>query len=56
EEDKSQCGSLVTRIKFLVEGNYTANFLAVVVLFDAYCTANDIDSRAAGVPTSQFIL
>ena len=37
-------------------GNYTANFLAVVVLLDAYLTANDIDSRARGDDTSPIVL
>lgn len=37
-------------------GNYTANFLAVVVLLDAYLTANDIDTRARQEKTSSLVL
>lgn len=39
-----------------MSGGYTANFLAVVVLFDAYLTAIDIDTRATGQKTPDFIL
>ena len=31
----------------LLEGVYVANFMALVVLMDAYCTCAGIDARAA---------
>lgn len=49
-------GRAMKYASILVEGNYTANFLGIVVLLDAYLTANDIDSRAAGEDTSRAIL
>lgn len=40
----------------LAAGNYTANFLALVVVFDSYLTAIDIDNRALHIPTSPVVL
>ena len=37
--------------KKLVRNRYFAHFMVVVVLFDAFLTASDIDSRAAGAQT-----
>ena len=41
--------------KYIVDNNYNTNSLALVVLFDAYLTANDIDARAAGQEPSAFV-
>lgn len=41
--------------KYCVDNNYNTNSLALVVLFDAYLTANDIDARAAGQEPSAFV-
>ena len=55
EVDGSWSGSALRRATYIVENNYNTNILALVVLFDAYLTANDIDARAAGRETSAFI-
>lgn len=46
-ETQARCGARTWRIaKALIEENYLANVTAVVVVFDAWLTAYDIDSRA----------
>lgn len=41
---------------YLVTHHYVGNFMGIVVVFDSFFTAYDIDSRAAGIPTPSFIL
>ena len=41
---------------FLVTHHYVSNFMGVVVVFDAYFTGFDIDSRALELKTPDFIL
>eukprot|EP00434_Breviolum_minutum_P038405 symbB.v1.2.034067.t1/scaffold4254.1/size42344/1 len=47
QSTQARCGQRTWRIaKTLIEENYLANVTAVVVLFDAWLTCYDIDSRA----------
>ena len=41
---------------YLVTHHYVGNFMGIVVVFDSFFTAYDIDSRAAGIPTPSLIL
>ncbi|CAE7269477.1 Scn11a [Symbiodinium sp. CCMP2456] len=49
---------LKDKIRKMVTGRIVSNFMAGVVLFDAYCTCTDVDARAATPPqeTPQWML
>ena len=55
DADHSWRGRALRLATYIVDNNFNANFLALVVLFDAYLTANDIDARAAGHDASTFV-
>ncbi|CAE7198450.1 SCN10A [Symbiodinium natans] len=44
------------KIRKIVTGRVVSNFMAAVVLFDAFCTCSDVDARAAGLETPQWML
>jgi len=46
------CGARLRKVVARVlKSKYCSNFMVALVLFDAYCTCADIDSRAAGIDT-----
>ena len=41
---------------YLVTHHYVGNFMGIVVVFDSFFTAYDIDSRSMGIPTAAVVL
>jgi len=55
-EARTWVGKVRRVADYLVTHHYVGNFMGIVVVFDSFFTAYDIDSRAAGIPTPSFIL
>lgn len=47
---------LKDKVRKIVTGRIVSNFMAGVVLFDAFCTCSDVDARAAGLETPRWML
>lgn len=56
KNERKYCGKVRRAINYLVLHHYTANFMGIVVLFDSFFTAFDIDARAVNESTPQIIL
>lgn len=56
KNEHKYCGKVRRAINYLVLHHYTANFMGIVVLFDSFFTAFDIDARAVNESTPQIIL